>query len=130
MTAKVVALQIKPGIQRDGTVFNAPTYVDGQWVRFQNALPRKIGGYNGIFLNASGISRGMTMSSINGLNYVISGYQYGLEQWVTDNDDGIGSGPTPFTITGGVTSVTLTAGGTLYTAGTYTAVNLTGGTGS
>jgi len=130
MTAKVVALQIKPGIQRDGTVFNAPTYVDGQWVRFQNGLPRKIGGYRGIFLNATGISRGMTMSSTNGLNYVISGYNNGLQQWSTDNDDGIGSGPVDFTIAGGVTVVTLTAGGTLYTNGTYTTVTLTGGTGS
>ena len=100
MTAKVVALQIKPGIQRDGTVFNAPSYMDGQWVRFQNGLPRKIGGYRGIFLNASGISRGMTMSSTNGLNYVISGTNDKLQQWSTDNDDGIGSGPTDFTMTG------------------------------
>jgi len=130
MTAKVVALQIKPGIQRDGTIFNAPSYMDGQWVRFQNGLPRKIGGYNGIFLNATGISRGMTMSSIGGLNYVISGYRYGLEQWVTDNDNGIGSGPTQFTISGGVVGITLTAGGTLYTNGTYTSVALTGGTGT
>jgi hypothetical protein len=100
MTAKVVALQIKPGIQRDGTTFNAPTYTSGQWVRFQNALPRKIGGYRGIFLNASGISRGMTMSSTNGLNYVISGTNNKLQQWTTDNDDGIGSGPADFTMTG------------------------------
>lgn len=100
MTAKVVALQIKPGIQRDGTIFNAPSYMDGQWVRFQNGLPRKMGGYRGIFLNASGISRGMTMSSTNGLNYVISGTNNKLQQWTTDNDDGIGSGPTDFTMTG------------------------------
>ena len=100
MTAKVVALQIKPGIQRDGTLFNAPTYVDGQWCRFQNGLPRKMGGYRGIFLNASGISRGMTMSSNNGLNYVVSGTNNKLQQWLTDNDDGIGSGPTDYTLTG------------------------------
>jgi hypothetical protein len=100
MTAKVVALQIKPGIQRDGTIFNAPSYMDGQWVRFQNGLPRKMAGYRGIFLNASGISRGMTMSSTNGLNYVISGTNNKLQQWTTDNDDGIGSGPTDFTMTG------------------------------
>jgi len=100
MTAKVVALQIKPGIQRDGTIFNAPSYMDGQWCRFQNGLPRKMGGYRGIFLNASGISRGMTMSSTNGLNYVISGTNNKLQQWVTDNDDGIGSGPTDYTMTG------------------------------
>jgi hypothetical protein len=100
MTAKVVALTIKPGIQRDGTQFNSPTYVDGQWVRFQNGLPRKMGGYKGIFLNASGISRGMTMSSSNGLNYVVSGYNNGLEQFITDNDDGVGTGPTAYSMTG------------------------------
>lgn len=100
MTAKVVALQVKPGIQRDGTLFNAPTYVDGQWVRFQNGLPRKMGGYNGIFLNSPEISRGMTMSSSNGINYVVSGTSSGLYQWRTDNDDGTGSGPYTYTMTG------------------------------
>ena len=80
MTAKVIQLQVKPGIQRDGTDFAAASYVDGRWVRFQNGLPRKMGGYKGIFLNASGISRGMTMTSVNGLNYVVSGYSLGLEQ--------------------------------------------------
>jgi len=100
MTAKVVALQIKPGIQRDGTQFAAPTYVDGQWVRFQNGLPRKMGGYNGLFLNATGISRGMTMTSTGGLNYVISGYNLGLEQWSTNNDDGLGFGPISYNMSG------------------------------
>jgi len=98
LTAKVVALQVKPGIQRDGTLFNAPTFVDGQWVRFQNGLPRKMGGYKGIFQNASGISRGMTMSSTGGINYVVSGYSGGLQQWRTDNDDGTGSGPYNYTL--------------------------------
>ena len=129
MTAKVVALQIKPGIQRDGTIFNAPSYMDGQWCRFQNGLPRKMGGYRGIFLNASGISRGMTMSATNGLNYVISGTNNNLQQWSTDNDDGVGSGPTTFTISGGVSTITITNTGSAYVNGTYTAVALTGGTG-
>ena len=97
MTAKVVNLQVGAGIQRDGTQFASPTYVDGKWVRFQYGKPRKIGGYNGAFLNASGISRGMIMSSDNGLNYVISGYTAGIERWTTDNDDGVGFGPTPIT---------------------------------
>jgi hypothetical protein len=98
MTAKVVALLIKPGIQRDGTQFASPCYVDGKWVRFQNSLPRKIGGYKAIFLNAEGISRGMLMSSSNGLNYVVSGTNDKLQQWVTDNDDGVGSGPVDYTL--------------------------------
>lgn len=94
MTAKVISLNIKPGIQRDGTQFDAPVYVDGKWVRFQRGRPRKIGGYKGIFQNASGISRGMILNSENGLNYVYSGWSNGLQEWVTDDDDGVGSGPT------------------------------------
>ena len=81
------------GIQRDGTQFDSPMCVDGQWVRFQRGRPRKIGGYKAIFLNATGVSRGMQMTSTGGLNYVVSGNANGLEQWITDNDDGVGSGP-------------------------------------
>jgi len=106
LTAKITTLAIKPGIQRDGTQFAADTYVDGEWVRFQRGLPRKMGGYSGIFLNASGVSRGMTMTSTDGFNYVISGYSAGLEQWVTDNDDGVGFGPTPYSFSSGFTSST------------------------
>jgi hypothetical protein len=130
MTAKVLALQIKPGIQRDGTQLAAPMYVDGQWTRFQNGLPRKVGGYRGIFLNGTGISRGMTMSSTNGLNYVVSGYSLGLEQWSTDNDDGIGFGPTQYSFVGYITSLQLSSGGTGYGNGAYAGVALTGGTGT
>ena len=100
MTAKVIQLQVKPGIQRDGTQFAASTYSDGEWVRFQNGLPRKMGGYKGVFLNATGIPRGMTMTSENGLNYVVAGFSTGIQQWTTDNDDGVGFGPTDYTVTG------------------------------
>ena len=96
MSQKVVTLTVQPGIQRDGTQFAGDRWSDGLWVRFQRGLPKKIGGYRGIFLNASGVSRGMTMTSVGGLNYVVSGYATGLEQWVTDNDDGVGSGPTQY----------------------------------
>ena len=98
MTTNVVALQVYAGIQRDGTQFAAPAYVDGQWVRFQRGLPRKIGGYTGAFLNASGISRGVTMSASNGLNYIISGYSAGIQQWITNNTTAIGTGPTTFSL--------------------------------
>jgi hypothetical protein len=100
MTAKVVTLQVGPGIQRDSTQFASVSYVDGKWVRFQYARPRKIAGYTGSFLDASGISRGMIMSAEDGINYVISGYSGGLEQWTTDNDDAVGFGPTAITTTG------------------------------
>ena len=103
MTSKVIALRVGPGIQRDGTQFASDTYVDGEWVRFQRGLPRKIGGYTGAFLNASGISRGLTMSASNGLNYIISGYSAGIQQWVTNNVTAIGTGPTPFSLSSSFT---------------------------
>jgi len=98
LTAKVTALQVPAGIQRDGTQFASVYYVDGQWVRFQRGLPRKIGGYTGAFLNASGISRGVIMSALNGLNYIISGYSAGIQQWVTNDVTAIGTGPATFTL--------------------------------
>lgn len=132
MTAKVVTLQVGPGIQRDSTQFASVSYVDGKWVRFQYARPRKIGGYNGAFLDASGISRGMIMSADNGLNYIISGWSDGIEQWTTDNDDGVGFGPTPVNVLGTILTVGITDQGAAYTNGTYTNVplNATIGTGA
>lgn len=130
MTAKVVSLQVGPGIQRDGTLLAAPSYVDGRWVRFQYGRPRKIGGYNASFLNASGVSRGMIMSAQNGLNYVISGYQDGIQQWVTDLDDAIGFGPTNVEPIGSINAITITNQGTAYTNGTYTNVPINSSPGS
>jgi len=98
LTAKVVSLTVPPGIQRDGTVFASASYVDGQWVRFQRGLPRKIGGYTGAFLNSFGLSRGLIMSASNGLNYIISGYSAGVQQWITNNVTAIGTGPNPFSM--------------------------------
>ena len=98
MTAEVYNLLILPGIQRDGTLFDSPCYVDGKWVRFQRGRPRKIWGYKGIFLNAPGITRGMIMQSQTGENYVYAGYSDSLQYWQTDNDDGVGSGPYDITL--------------------------------
>jgi hypothetical protein len=95
MTSKVFTLMtIKPGIQRDGTIFASPRYVDGLWVRFQRGLPRKIGGYNALFQNATGISRGLIMQAINGLNYIYSGQSDGVLGWQTNDYNAQGSGPT------------------------------------
>ena len=98
-------MEIPSGVQRDGTVLDSPCYVDSKWVRFQRGRPRKIGGYRAIFLGATDISRGMTMAAVDGFNYVVSGYAAGLEQWITDSDDGTGSGPYPYTLSNFTSSV-------------------------
>ncbi len=98
MTKKVISMEVPPGIQRDGTVFDSPCFVDGKWVRFQRGRPRKIGGYDAVFLNASGISRGMAMTAVDGFNYVVSGYNNGLQQWITGSSGGVGSGPYNYTL--------------------------------
>ena len=130
MTVKVVPLTIQPGIQRDGTLLAAPSYIDGQWVRFQYGRPKKIGGYNASFLNASGISRGMIMSAQNGINYIISGSSNSLQQWTTDNDDAVGSGPTNISPSGPISTIQITNGGSSYTNGTYTGVAISAAVGS
>jgi hypothetical protein len=124
VTAKVVTFLCGAGIQKDGTTFASPSYVDGKWVRFQYGRPRKIGGYNGAFLNAPGVSRGMIMSATDGLNYIISGWSDGLDRWVTDSDDAVGFGPTPIEAIGPVLAVQITNQGSGYTNGTYTNVPL------
>ena len=101
MSKQVIALKILPGIQRDGTLFDAVCYVDSKWCRFQRGRPRKIGGYRGIFQNATQISRGMIMNAQNGFNYVYSGTFNQLQYWITDNDDGVGSGPYTISFTSG-----------------------------
>lgn len=98
MTVKVVPLVVGAGIQRDGTVFASPSYVDGKWVRFQYGRPRKVSGYKASFLNSNGVSRGMIMSATGGLNYINSGWSDGIDQYTTDNDDGVGSGPIPLSM--------------------------------
>ena len=99
-------MTIKSGIQRDGTIFASPRYTDGLWVRFQRGLPRKIGGYNALFQNATGISRGLIMQAIQGINYIYSGQSNGVFAWQTNNYNGQGSGPTTVSLSSAFTSNT------------------------
>jgi hypothetical protein len=97
MTKKVFALDTKPGIQRDGTVFDKSFYTAGRWVRFQRGRPRKIFGYRVISNQMKGPSRGMWVYPQNSFNDVFSGYSDGLQELVID-DNGVGSGITNFTL--------------------------------
>jgi hypothetical protein len=99
MTKKVFALDTKPGIQRDGTTFDADCYQDGRWVRFQRGRPRKIGGYREIVNDLAGPSRGVYLNPQQNFNNVFNGYSGGL-QVLPINNSGIGSGISDFTLTG------------------------------
>jgi len=132
MTKKVFALDTKPGIQRDGTLFDKEFYVDGRWVRFQRARPRKIGGYRQITDALAGPSRGIFVVPRSTFNNVYSGYSDGLQIIPVDNN-GTGSGITDLTFGGSVLTVNTLVAGISYTNGTYTGVPLsyvTSGTGS
>ena len=72
----------------------------------------------------------MIMSSDNGINYVISGYSDGLQQWTTDNDDAIGFGPVAIEPIGKVSAIAITSQGSAYTNGTYTNVPINAAVGT
>lgn len=97
MTQKVFALDTKPGIQRDGTVFDKIFYNDGRWVRFQRGRPRKIRGYRVISDQMFGPSRGIWVNAQNAFTSIFSGYNDGLEV-LTIDDNGIGAGIGEFTL--------------------------------
>lgn len=97
MTAKVYSLDTKPGIQRDGTVFDKQYYTDGEWVRFQRGRPRKMNGVREIVDDLAGICRGIYVNPQNGSNNVYSGYRDGL-QLIPVNNNGVGSGITFITM--------------------------------
>lgn len=73
MATTPVIIRSQPGIKRDGTKFEGDFYVDGQWVRWQRGLPRKIGGYRVINRYLSEISRGVKTYTENNYTYFHSG---------------------------------------------------------
>lgn len=99
MTKKVFALDTKPGVQRDGTVFDKQFYNSGRWVRFQRGRPRKIGGFREIVNDLAGPSRGIYLNPQQNFNNVFNGYAGGL-QLLPINNAGTGSGITDMTLTG------------------------------
>ena len=84
MATTPVVLKSLPGIKRDGTRFEGDYYVDGQWVRWQRGLPRKIGGYSVINRYLAEVSRGVKTFTENGLTYFHSGSAGFLERFTID----------------------------------------------
>lgn len=90
MATRPVHIMSKPGIKRDGTVFEGDFYVDGQWVRFQRGLPRKMWGYRQISNSIGGASRGMYTYPYNNLLYTLTG-SASLFESITIDPNGVGS---------------------------------------
>jgi hypothetical protein len=84
MADNIVQIKSLPGIKRDGTKFEGDQYVDGQWVRFQRGLPRKMGGYRSINKYLRGLPRTLHEYTLDLLTYVHAGSANLLEQFFID----------------------------------------------
>jgi len=84
MAEQIVQIRSAPGIKRDGTRFEGDQYVDGQWVRFQRGLPRKIGGYRSINKFLRGLPRALAEYTQDLLTYVHAGSSDRLERFFID----------------------------------------------
>ena len=84
MPEQIVQIRSLPGIKRDGTKFEGDQYVDGQWVRFQRGLPRKIGGYRSINKFERGLSRAIHEYTQDLLTYIHTGSANYVERFYID----------------------------------------------
>lgn len=73
MAESVIEIISKPGVKRDGTVFEGDFYTDAQWCRWQRGRPRKMGGYNAILDSVQEVQRNAQITAFNGSYYVHCG---------------------------------------------------------
>ncbi len=84
MSITPITIGSQAGIQRDTTRFSKSFYSDGQWVRFQNGKPRKIGGYRNINNYINGIVRAIHTQAQNNLVYTHVGHALGVQAFTID----------------------------------------------
>jgi hypothetical protein len=87
MAESIIQVRSLPGIKRDGTMLEGDHYVDGQWVRFQRGLPRKIGGYRSINKYLRGKSTALAEYTQNSLTYIHSGSANHVERFYIDGSN-------------------------------------------
>ena len=111
MAESTLILRSDPGIKRDGTKFEGNFYTDGQWVRWQRGLPRKMGGYRSTQKYLTEISRGFSTFTQQGFIYCHSGGEASLERFTIDGtgNSSIITDRTP-TVLAATGTVTLTGG--------------------
>ena len=90
MATTPVVIKSLAGIKRDGTKFEGEYYVDGQWVRFQRGLPRKISGYRNVTDYIAEISRGMKTFTQNGYTYLHTGSSSYVQRITMDENANAG----------------------------------------
>lgn len=100
MPEDIITIGSKPGIKRDGTMFEGDNYVDGRWCRWQRGLPRKQGGYRVVNRYLRDIPRMLHGYSQNNLTYVHTGSPERVERFYLDEDanSSIVSDRTPSTL--------------------------------
>lgn len=75
-----------PGIQRDGTSLDADRWSDGQWVRWQRARARKMGGFVETDSLLSGPVRSTLVWSRESLNTIVTFSSGAVEQVAVDQN--------------------------------------------
>lgn len=79
-----------PGVQRDGTVFDSPAYIDAKWCRWNaKGRPRKMAGYKATTQGLPEIARGIESYETGGVNYIHVGGQSFITQVQTNATTGV-----------------------------------------
>lgn len=81
---QLVPIRTKPGIQRDGTMIDSEAYTDGEWVRFLNGKPKKIGGYKWISTQFTYTPRLLKQYFRNGLTNIVAFNKAGADLYTYD----------------------------------------------
>ncbi len=89
---KIYPLLSKPGVKRDGSVFEGANYTDAMWCRWQRQRPRKMGGYVQMSERVTDVCRGMFHYSANGYTNFFMGGASKLESIPISNLTGTGAG--------------------------------------
>lgn len=92
----IIPINTKPGIQRDGTMFDSDAYVDGIWTRWIAGKPRKMGGYRQMSAQFTGPMRQIYFRPLDTQFAIFSGSSDKLEVGYFTNS-GFGSAPVDIT---------------------------------
>ena len=82
----LIQIPVKPGIKRDGTMFDSAYYADGLWCRWHEGRPKKMGGYRLMDSEWSGPVRGCDAFLLNGTYYVHGGSANVIQQGLYDSN--------------------------------------------